>query len=186
MKVQSTALDGVLIIDPVVFSDRRGSFWESYQAEKYKAAGMGVEFVQDNISTSTRGTLRGLHFQHPNDQVKLVQVIQGEVFDVAVDIRKGSPTFGQWIGVMLSGDNRRQYYIPQGFAHGFCVTSESAVFSYKCSDFYAPESEGGILWSDPDIGIKWPVSTPVLSEKDTAYACLKDVPENRLPRYSKS
>jgi len=181
MKVQPAAIDGVIIIDPVVFSDRRGSFWESYQSEKYKTAGIAANFVQDNISISNQGTLRGLHFQHPTDQAKLVQVIFGEVFDVAVDIRKKSPTFGQWTAVMLSGDNRRQFYIPKGFAHGFFVISKSAVFSYKCSDFYAPESEGGILWSDPDIGINWPVSTPLLSEKDMAYPCLKDVPKDRLP-----
>ncbi|MBI3301118.1 MAG: dTDP-4-dehydrorhamnose 3,5-epimerase, partial [Deltaproteobacteria bacterium] len=142
-----------------------------------------AHFVQDSLSSSTRGTLRGLHFQHPNAQGKLVFVLYGEVFDVTVDIRADSPTFGRWVGTVLSGSNKRQLYIPEGFAHGFCVISESALFMYKCTDFYTPQAEGGILWNDPDIGIDWPIHTPILSEKDKRYPPLSKVPLERLPRY---
>ena len=184
MKLKKTPIEGVLIIEPDIFSDHRGCFWESYHHKRYTAAGIKTEFVQDNISVSEKNTLRGLHYQHPNDQAKLLQVLQGEVYDVAVDIRYGSQTFGKWIGVTLSGENRLQLFIPTGFAHGFFVISDVAVFSYKCSDFYASENEGGILWSDPNIGIDWPTKTPLLSDKDMVCPCLKDVPRDRLPIYT--
>ena len=183
MNVIKTKLPGVLIIEPRVFSDNRGYFMETWNRDLYAKAGVPAEFVQDNISFSTRGALRGLHFQNPNAQGKLVFVLQGEVFDVAVDIRVGSPTFGQWVGVVLSSENKRQLYIPEGFAHGFCVTGDNALFAYKCTDFYNPPAEGGILWNDPEIGIQWPVNKPVLSEKDNAYSTLKEIPTERLPRY---
>jgi dTDP-4-dehydrorhamnose 3,5-epimerase len=183
VKVIKTSLAGVLAIEPDIFEDDRGYFLETYQEKRYREIGIDVRFVQDNLSYSRKGTLRGLHFQHPRDQAKLVQVIQGNVYDVVVDIRKGSPTYGKWTGVELSGENKRQFFIPPGFAHGFCVMSESAVFSYRCSDYYSPESEVGILWSDPDIGIDWPVTEPLLSKKDREYPRLKDVPESRLPVY---
>ncbi|MDL1980490.1 MAG: dTDP-4-dehydrorhamnose 3,5-epimerase [Deltaproteobacteria bacterium] len=178
MNIITTSLEGVLIIEPRVFKDNRGFFMETYNQNKYQKAGINRRFVQDNLSYSVCGTLRGLHFQIKHPQAKLVQVITGEIFDVAVDIRKGSPTFGNWTGVVLSAQNKRQMFIPEGFAHGFCVLSETAHFSYKCSDFYAPDDEGGIIWSDPDIGIKWPVKEPVISEKDKHYSRLCEL----LPR----
>jgi len=181
MKVLETALPGVLILEPAVFEDRRGYFLETYHRQRYDEAGVKCQFVQDNLSYSVRGSLRGLHYQYPHGQAKLVQVIKGEVFDVAVDIRRSSPTFGQWIGEKLSDKNRRQMFIPEGFAHGFCVLSDTAIFVYKCSDLYVPDSERGILWSDPDLGIEWPVGGPLLSEKDSKYPCLKDIPKENLP-----
>ncbi len=186
MKVISTSLKGVLLIEPSVFEDKRGFFMESYQQKKYMDSGIESNFIQDNLSCSVRGTLRGLHYQLPHAQAKLVQVIKGEIFDVTVDIRSGSPTFAKWAGVHLSGENRRQLYIPEGFAHGFCVLSETAIFTYKCSDFYSPDSERGILWSDPDIGVDWPVENPVLSDKDSKYVFLKDLPSQHLPVYEQS
>ena len=185
MKVLSTSLKGMLLIEPSVFEDKRGFFMETYQKETYKELGIDSNFVQDNLSYSVRGTLRGLHYQLPHAQAKLVQVIKGEIFDVTVDIRRDSPTFGKWTGVHLSDENRRQLYIPGGFAHGFCVLSETAIFTYKCSDFYTPDSERGILWSDPDIGVDWPVENPVLSGKDRNYHYLTDVPPEYLPTYKK-
>ena len=166
MKAIETKIAGVLIIEPDVHGDARGFFLETGQQERYAAYGLPAHFVQDNLSFSRRGVLRGLHYQDPNPQGKLVYVLQGEVFDVAVDIRRDSPTFGQWVGVTLSGENKRQFYIPPGLAHGFCVTSETALFTYKCTDYYNPRAEHGIAWNDPDIGIEWPVRDPVLSEKD--------------------
>ena len=166
MNIITTALDGVIIIEPEVFRDNRGFFMETYSRAKYKEAGVVCDFVQDNLSYSMKGTLRGLHFQVKRPQAKFVQVITGEIFDVAVDIRPGSSTFGKWAGVYLSEKNKRQLFIPEGFAHGFCVISETAHFLYKCSDFYFQHDEGGILWSDPDIGIDWPVKDPIVSEKD--------------------
>lgn len=154
---------------------------ETWSQRKYYEMGLPEGFVQDNLSYSARGTLRGLHYQHPHSQGKLVSVVQGEVFDVAVDIRRGSPTFGKWEGALLSGDNHRQFYIPPGFAHGFCVVSSMAYFYYKCTDFYAPECEGGIQWNDPDIGIVWPVTDVLLSDKDARYTRLRDIPESQLP-----
>jgi dTDP-4-dehydrorhamnose 3,5-epimerase len=183
MKVTETTLPGVLIIEPRVFGDARGFFLETWHQARYREFGLPAQFVQDNLSFSARGTLRGLHFQNPHAQGKLISVLQGEVFDVTVDIRVGSPTFGRWVGVVLSGDNRRQLYVPEGFAHGFCVMSKDALFTYKCTDFYAPQAEGGILWSDPDIGIDWPTRAPLLSEKDEEYPVLKEIPLERLPRY---
>jgi dTDP-4-dehydrorhamnose 3,5-epimerase len=172
-----------MIIEPDVFLDGRGYFLETYQEKRYRELGIDVAFVQDNLSFSTRGTLRGLHFQYPHAQAKLVQVIQGEVLDVIVDIRRNSPTFGRWGGVRLSEKNHKQLFVPEGFAHGYCVLSDNAVFSYKCSEFYAPECEKGVLWSDRDIGIDWPVNVPVLSEKDRRYPCLKNISNEDLPEY---
>lgn len=183
MKVYETRLPGMFIIEPGVFGDSRGYFMETWNQASYAQAGLTTSFVQDNLSFSARGVLRGLHFQNPNAQGKLVYVLQGEVFDVAVDIRGGSPTFGQWTGVILSAENHRQLYIPVGFAHGFCVTSETALFAYKCTDFYNPRAEGGIIWNDPDIAINWPVTAPNLSEKDRKYPKLKDIPMHFLPKY---
>lgn len=163
------------MIEPKVFGDARGFFMETWHQDRYTKAGLPVHFVQDNLSFSTRGVLRGLHFQHPNPQGKLVYVLQGEVFDVAVDIREDSATFGQWVSVLLSSDNKRQLYIPGGLAHGFCVTSKTALFAYKCTDFYNPQAEKGIIWNDPDIGIEWPVNNPILAEKDRGYPRFKEV-----------
>jgi dTDP-4-dehydrorhamnose 3,5-epimerase len=181
MKVQKTSLKGVLTIEPQVFRDKRGFFTETFQQERYDSQGIGEKFVQDNVSHSIGRTLRGLHFQYPNAQAKLVQVFQGEIFDVAVDIRKGSPSFGQWEGVHLSDKNHLQLFIPEGFAHGFVVLSDFALVNYKCSDFYSPESEGGIIWKDPDIGITWPVREPCLSEKDARYPLLKELDPAIMP-----
>lgn len=180
MKVHPCELEGLLLIEPDVFGDSRGFFLESYNRRRYRDAGIDFEFVQDNFSLSRRGTLRGMHFQNPQPQGKLVSVCQGEVFDVAVDIRRDSPTFGRWFGVTLSAENRRQLFVPPGFAHGFVVTSEQALFHYKCTDFYAPKSELGFRWDDPDVGIKWPVENPILSQRDSAAAFLKDLPPDRL------
>lgn len=181
MKVTETKLPGVLIIEPRTFGDSRGFFMETWQQERYEKIGIKEKFVQDNLSYSTRGVLRGLHYQEPNNQGKLVSVVYGEVFDVAVDIRVGSPNFGQWVGVNLSGENHRQLWVPPGFAHGFCVLSETTYFTYKCTDVYTPSAEGGIIWNDPDIGIEWPLKDILLSDKDQVYSKLKDVPVERLP-----
>jgi dTDP-4-dehydrorhamnose 3,5-epimerase len=185
MKILRTDLEDVLILEPIVFSDDRGFFLETYHQIKYRELGITVDFVQDNLSFSHKGTLRGLHYQHPHGQAKLVQVLLGHVYDVAVDVRKGSENFGKWVGAHLSDVNKRQVYIPEGFAHGFCVLSETALFLYKCSDLYAPDCEGGLLFSDPDIGIEWPVKEPILSEKDAAYLRLRDIPVDRVPKYKK-
>lgn len=167
MNVLKTAIDGVLIIEPKKFGDPRGYFLESYSQRRYEEAGIKGPFVQDNLSFSRRGVLRGLHFQDPNPQGKLVSAPFGEVFDVAVDIRKGSSTFGKWVGVILSAENGRQLWVPPGLAHGFLVVSEMALFSYKCTDYYSPTSEHCLLWNDPEIGIKWPFTEGVeLSQKD--------------------
>lgn len=176
MRIIETKLPGVLIIEPDVFEDQRGFFFESYSYRKYAALGITDVFVQDNHSRSVRGTLRGLHYQAPPGQAKLVRVALGEVFDVAVDIRWGSPTFGQWVGVTLSAENKRQLYIPVGFAHGFCVTSEVADFLYKCSNYYSPQDERGIAWDDPDLAIAWPISTPILSQRDQSHPRLAEAP----------
>jgi len=185
MNIITTSLKGVLIIEPRVFKDNRGFFMETYNQNKYQKSGINRRFVQDNLSYSVRGTLRGLHFQIKHPQAKLVQVITGEIFDVAVDIRKESPTFGKWTGVVLSDQNNRQMFIPEGFAHGFCVLSKTAHFSYKCSDFYAPDDEGGIIWSDPDIGIDWPVKDPMISEKDKHYQRLCELLPEQLLMFGK-
>jgi dTDP-4-dehydrorhamnose 3,5-epimerase len=183
MNVVETDLPGVLILEPKVFGDERGFFMETWNARRYEEAGLPARFVQDNLSYSARGVLRGLHFQHPQPQGKLVSVLRGEVFDVAVDIRVGSPTFGEWTGVTLSAENKRQFYVPSDFAHGFLVTGEDALFFYKCTDYYAPSSEGTVLWNDPEIGIEWPADAPTLSEKDRAAPPLREMPEGSLPRY---
>lgn len=167
--VIKTAIDGVLILEPTVFGDSRGYFMETYNAVEFKAAGIGADFVQDNQSKSRKGVLRGLHFQKKYSQAKLVRVISGEVFDVAVDLRSGSSTYGKWVGVTLSAENKKQFFIPKHFAHGFLVLSDEAEFVYKCDDFYHPEEEGGLIWNDPEIGIEWPISEDMeilLSEKD--------------------
>jgi dTDP-4-dehydrorhamnose 3,5-epimerase len=181
MNIITTSIEGVLIIEPEVFEDSRGFFMETYHRDRYMTSGINRVFVQDNLSYSVQGTLRGLHYQIGTPQAKLVQVISGEIFDVAVDIRPDSPTFGKWTGFHLSGQNRRQLFISEGFAHGFCVLSEIAYFFYKCSDFFAPDDEGGILWSDPDIGIDWPVEHPIISEKDKQYPCLAEIGPDELP-----
>jgi dTDP-4-dehydrorhamnose 3,5-epimerase len=183
MKVKEASIDGLLIIEPSVFGDERGFFMESYSRDRYADAGIASEFVQDNVSLSARGILRGLHLQHPNDQGKLCSVLDGEVFDVAVDVRVGSPTFGRWEGVRLSSKNKRQFYVPPGFAHGFCVLSDRALFSYKCTDFYSAPSELGVAWNDPDIGIDWPIEAPQLSAKDATNPRLKDISAEDLPSY---
>ncbi len=183
MKVIASSLPGVCVVEPNVFGDHRGFFMECYQKQRYMDNGIDTIFVQDNISFSVRNTLRGLHYQYPRGQAKLVQVLQGEIFDVVVDIRKGSPTWGQWFGVTLSSENKRQVFIPNGYAHGFCVTSETALFAYKCSDYYLPEDEGGIRWDDPHIGIQWPVKRPILSDRDKHYSALNEISADRLPVY---
>ena len=184
MNVIETHLPGVLIIEPKVWGDARGYFFESFQAERYASLGVHGSFVQDNISYSRRGILRGLHLQNPNPQGKLVQVLQGTVLDVAVDVRHGSPNFGRSIAVELSADNHRQLWVPPGFAHGFVVTSETAMFAYKCTDYYAPQSELSILWNDPDLAIAWPQGLePQLSAKDQAGRRLRDVKPSELCSY---
>lgn len=184
MNVLTTALPGVLIIEPQVYGDARGFFQETYHAQRYLEAGIALPFVQDNHSRSGQGVLRGLHAQLKHPQGKLVRITQGVAFDVAVDVRRGSPTFGAWVGVMLSEDNFRQFYVPPGFAHGFLALSERVDFLYKCTDYYYPEDEIGILWSDPDIGIDWPNvgSEYRLSERDQRNPRLYELGE-RLPRY---
>lgn len=181
MRIITTSLEGLFIIEPDVFKDDRGFFMETYHHNRYTASGIHRNFVQDNISFSVKGTLRGLHFQVKHSQAKLVQVITGEIFDAVVDIRPGSVTFGQWAGFDLSEHNKRQLFIPEGFAHGFCVLSEIALCLYKCSDHYNPDDEGGILWSDPAIGIDWPVKNPIVSEKDMNYPLLGDLLPQQLP-----
>ena len=175
MNVIETDLPGVLIIEPKVFPDARGFFVETYNKDRYVSNGILPEFVQDNLSFSTRGVLRGLHYQNPHAQGKLVFVLQGEVWDVAVDVRRDSAHFGQWTAVTLSSDNKKQFYIPPGFAHGFCVLSETALFTYKCTDFYHPECDGGVRWDDPTIGIQWPIKDPILSAMDKALPLLEDL-----------
>jgi dTDP-4-dehydrorhamnose 3,5-epimerase len=181
MNVSQTSLPGVRLIKLPVFADPRGFFMEIWQAERYQQAHICGPFVQDNYSYSHHGVLRGLHYQLQHPQGKIVYVLQGEVFDVAVDIRYGSPTFGHWIGEILSGNNHRQLYIPPGFAHGFCVLSEAAHFCYKCTDFYDSEDEYGLRWDDPALGIAWPVPSPLLSQKDRHYPTLETLPREHLP-----
>jgi len=181
MSVTPTDLPGVLVVEPKAFGDARGYFMETWNARRYADLGLTLPFVQDNVSFSARGVLRGLHYQHPQGQGKLVQALLGEVFDVAVDIRPDSPAFGRWVGMTLSAQNRLQLWIPPGFAHGFCVTSETALFAYKCTAYYCPECEGSIRWDDPDIGIAWPIERPSLSAKDAEAPRLREVPPERLP-----
>ena len=182
MKVTALDIPGVLLIELTHFRDQRGLFCETFHAQRYAEAGIAEPFVQDNFSRSIRGTVRGLHYQEPHAQGKLIMVVEGEVYDVVVDIRKGSPTFGTWQGVTLSSDNYRQLYIPPSCAHGFCVTSQQALVLYKCTDFYSPNDERGIIWNDPALAISWPVSTPLLSAKDQAYGTLAAM-DVQLPLY---
>jgi dTDP-4-dehydrorhamnose 3,5-epimerase len=184
MNVSATSLAGVLLIEPRVFGDARGFFQETWQQARYAEAGIAGKFVQDNLSRSRRGVLRGLHFQQPNPQGKLVYVLEGEVYDVAVDIRRGSPSFGRAEGFSLSAENHRQLYIPPGFAHGFCVLSETALFAYKCTAPYDPACEATLRWDDSDLGIAWPIEAPELSDKDRGGLRLVEFPPERLPRYA--
>jgi dTDP-4-dehydrorhamnose 3,5-epimerase len=179
--VTELSLPGVLLVEPLRFEDNRGFFMETWHRGKYEQAGIDKPFVQDNRSHSKKGVLRGLHYQLAHPQGKLVFAVTGRIFDVAVDIRPGSPSFGRWTGVELSMENRRQIYVPEGFAHGFVVLSNFADVIYKCTDFYAPGDEYGILWSDPDIGIDWPVTAPILSDKDRQAPSLRQVLDNHLP-----
>jgi dTDP-4-dehydrorhamnose 3,5-epimerase len=181
MRVIGTSIRDVMILEPRVFEDARGYFMETYQKKRYKDAGVNVDFVQDNLSCSRQNTLRGLHFQHPHGQAKLVQVLQGEVYDVAVDVRMGSPTFGKWCAARLSAENKRQMFIPAGFAHGVCVLSDTTILHYKCSDYFIPACENGVFWRDAELGIEWPVREAIVSEKDAAYPCLADIAPGRLP-----
>lgn len=182
MKVIESHLSGVKIIEPKVFGDARGYFMESWQQQRYLDAGIQEAFVQANVSHSQKGVLRGLHFQNPNPQGKLVYVLSGEVYDVAVDIRVGSPTFGQHHGVILSAENHRQFYVPEGFAHGFAVLSDEATFCYMCTNYYDPTAEASLLWNDESIGIDWPLTaSPQLSEKDSKALRLNDFDESKLP-----
>jgi dTDP-4-dehydrorhamnose 3,5-epimerase len=183
VKITPTTLPEVLLVEPQRFGDARGYFLETWREERYREAGINLPFVQDNLSRSVRGILRGLHLQHPTDQGKLVYVLFGEVFDVAVDVRVGSPNFGKWAGAILSDADHRQLWIPPGFAHGFCVTSESAVFAYKCTAPYSVAHELGVAWNDPALGIPWPVATPQLSGKDKALPRLAEIDPSRLPQY---
>jgi dTDP-4-dehydrorhamnose 3,5-epimerase len=181
MKITPCQISGLLILEPQVFGDSRGYFLETYNRRRYLEAGLpGGDFVQDNISVSRRGILRGLHFQNPSAQGKLVSVLQGEVFDVAVDLRRGSPTFKQWHGVRLSYENKLQFYLPPGFAHGFAVLSETAMFHYKCTDYYSPKDEMALRWNDPDLAIQWPITDPILSPRDSQAPLLKEIPVEKL------
>ena len=175
MNINKAPLDGVLTVEPKVFSDQRGIFYEVYSAEKYEEHGIPAHFVQDNHSISVKGVFRGLHSQINPGQAKLVRVTRGEVFDVVLDIRKNSPTYGKWWSLYLSEKNMLQLYVPLGFAHGFCVVSESVEFLYKCSDYYSPENERGIMWNDPDLAIDWPIENPIISEKDNMYPRFSEI-----------
>ncbi len=177
-------LNELIIIETDIFSDERGTFLESHQQMKYEAGGVAASFVQDNLVYSNGSVLRGLHYQLGRSQAKLIYVVQGAIFDVAVDVRKGSPTFGVWESVTLSAENHRQLFIPEGFAHGYCVLSETAAVVYKCSDYYAPAEERGICWDDPSIAVDWPVSEPVISERDRNLPYLESIPAAELPEYS--
>ena len=181
MKVTRTSLSGPLVIEPRVFGDARGFIYESYNEKAYREAGIDRRFVQTNVSRSARGVLRGLHYQWPNPQGKLVSVLQGEVYDVAVDIRRDSPTFARWVAVMLTCENHRHFWIPEGFAHGFCVLSESATLVYQCTALYDPEADAGIRHDDADISVDWPVNAPLLSDKDMRAPFLRNVPREHLP-----
>ena len=184
MKVIETSLPGCVVIEPAVFGDARGVFFETWNAERFGEHGLPTRFVQSNVSTSVKGVLRGLHYQWPRPQGKLVSVLEGEVYDVAVDIRRGSPTFGRWEAVVLSAENKRQFWIPEGFAHGFAVLSEHAVFNYLCTDVYVKEVDASVRWNDADIAVDWPISAPTLSAKDENAPFLRDIAEERLPVFA--
>lgn len=177
---RSEIFPDVLIIEPEVFKDERGFFVETYRLKRYLERGLKASFVQDNLSYSKKHVLRGLHYQIGKPQGKLLWVVKGEIFDVVVDLRKSSPNFGKWFGMKLASDSSTQLYIPEGFAHGFCVTSEEAIVCYKCTDYYSPAHERGIRWDDPDLGIPWPISDPIISEKDTQFPFLKDLDTHDL------
>jgi dTDP-4-dehydrorhamnose 3,5-epimerase len=181
MNVENLSIPDVKLVKPRIFPDARGFFMQTYHEKQYREAGIDVRFVQDNWSRSTKGVLRGLHYQLKHPQDKLVSVTRGEVFDVAVDIRQGSPTFGKWVGAVLSEENKHQLFVPKGFAHGFCVLSDEVDFVYKCGDFYTPGDEYGIRWNDPDIGIEWPLADVILADKDLQAPRLKDIPPENLP-----
>ena len=180
MNVIRCELEGLMLLEPKAFGDPRGYFMETWNRQRYEQAGISAAFVQDNISVSRRGTLRGLHYQNPTSQAKLVSVLEGEVFDVAVDLRQKSPTFGKWHGVRLSSENKRQFFIPTGFAHGFVVLTDMAMFHYKCTDYYSPKDEMTVQWDDPAIGVAWPIQDVILSEKDKKGLPLKQVPPGKL------
>jgi dTDP-4-dehydrorhamnose 3,5-epimerase len=183
VKLIPTSLPGCVLVEPAVFGDARGFFFETWNAERYAEQGLPGSFVQSNVSSSARGVLRGLHYQWPRPQGKLVTVLQGEVYDVAVDIRQGSPTFGRWEAFILSGENRRQLWIPPGFAHGFAVLSDTALFNYLCTDVYVKEADAAIRWNDAELAVDWPISAPSLSAKDQQAPFLEDIPKDRLPVY---
>ena len=183
MKVIRTALPGCVVIEPQVHGDARGFFYESFNAARFAEAGLDLAFVQANVSRSAEGVLRGLHYQWPNPQGKLVSVLEGEVYDVAVDIRAGSPTFGQWAAAILSADNKRHFWVPEGFAHGFAVLSAHATFTYQCTALYDRDADTAIRWNDGAIAIDWPLAEPVLSARDAAAPFLADMPRERLPVY---
>jgi dTDP-4-dehydrorhamnose 3,5-epimerase len=183
MKVVQTDLPGCLILEPQVFADSRGFFYESFNRDKLAAIGLDLDFAQGNVSSSSRGVLRGLHYQWPNPQGKLVSVLEGEVWDVAVDIRRGSPNFGRWTAAVLNAENKRHFWIPEGFAHGFAVLSERALFTYLCTASYDRAGDAAVRWDDPQLAIDWPVSAPLLSEKDANAPLLGDVPPERLPSF---
>lgn len=182
MSLKTTRLEipDLLLIEPRVFSDDRGFFLETYHRQKYEDCGITAAFVQDNHSYSRKNTVRGLHYQRNHPQGKLVYVLRGEIFDIAVDIRRSSPTFGKWVSVILNSEQKKQLYVPPGFAHGFCVTSETADVLYKCTDVYHPQDEYGVLWSDPRLGIPWPTNAPLLSQKDSQYPALENIPAEHL------
>jgi dTDP-4-dehydrorhamnose 3,5-epimerase len=183
LKLIESAVPGCIVIEPDVFGDARGFFYESFNARKFADAGLPTGFVQTNVSRSAQGVLRGLHYQWPNPQGKLVSVLEGEVYDVAVDIRVGSPTFGRWAAAILSDDNKRHFWIPEGFAHGFAVLSENATFTYQCTALYDRAAAAGIRWNDAAIAIDWPLGAPVLSDKDSAAPFLADIAHDLLPPY---
>ena len=183
MNVVETRLPGVLLIESPIFRDQRGHFQELWQRDRYAEAGLPDRFVQDNLSYSTRGVLRGLHYQHPTAQGKLIAVLRGAIFDVAVDLRLGSPSFGRWVGEHLDAEQGRQLYIPEGFAHGFAVTGDEALVLYKCTNPYAPREEGSLLWNDPELNIAWPLSDPILSPKDREAPRLAQITPERLPHH---
>ncbi|MGE3919499.1 MAG: dTDP-4-dehydrorhamnose 3,5-epimerase [Gammaproteobacteria bacterium] len=183
LNIIETPLDGLLVLEPKTFSDNRGKFFESFNHQRYFDIGITKPFVQDNISHSTKNVIRGMHYQIKQPQAKLVNVIKGCVYDVAIDIRRGSPTFGQWYGITLNDENHLQLYIPAGFAHGFCVLSDEAIFSYKCDDYYAPQYERSLRWNDPQFKIKWPINEGILSEKDGASPLFENINPDDLPIY---
>ena len=184
MRLIESELPGVVMFEPRIFTDDRGYFIETWHQRRYaEEGGLSEHFVQDNLSFSRRGVLRGLHYQHPRAQGKLVQALQGEIFDIAVDIRRGSPTFGRWVGMRLCSENGRQAYIPPGFAHGFQVLSETAMVLYKCTEFYCPADDASLAWDDPDLSINWPLADPILSPKDASAPRLETIPRDRLPAF---